>query len=257
MNNTPTPLAPTPPGAPAIARKHARRRPYVIAGLLIGLIVFWIILPNTSRTALAVALLAQRGLMASMLLFLVVALSLLWAKGQQIDNRVFLFLNLWGKRPFWLDALMWLATQLGNGLTAFIVAVVQFQAGDRGFAFSLILGTLSLGLMVESLKWLTNRARPFVANEQARIVGWKEPGRSFPSGHTSQAFFLMTMLNSHFHPNPGFAVLLFVAAALTGVTRVYLGAHYPRDVIGGTVLGLGWGILITLIDPYSFIRLPF
>ncbi len=257
MKNDPPPVPLTPPGAPAIARKHARRRPYVIAGLLIGLIAFWIIIPSASRTSLAAALLAQRGLMATMLLFLIVALSLLWAKGQRIDNRVFLFVNLWGQRPFWLDALMWLATQLGNGFTAFIVAVVQFQAGDRGFAFALILGTLTLGLMVESLKWLTNRARPFIANEQARIVGWKEPGRSFPSGHTSQVFFLMTMLNNHFHPSLGIAVLLFVAAAVTGVTRVYLGAHYPRDVIGGTVLGLGWGILITLIDPYSFIPLPF
>jgi len=257
VKSTPAPIAPTPPGAPAIARKHARRRPYVIAGLLIGLIAFWIIIPSATRNSLATALLAQRGLMVTMFLFLIVALSLLWAKGQQIDNRVFLFVNLWGKRPFWLDALMWAATQLGNGLTAIVIALVQFQAGDRGFAFALILGTLTLSLMVEILKWLTNRARPFIANEQARIVGWKEPGRSFPSGHTSQVFFLMTMLNNHFHPSLGFAVLLFVAAVLTGVTRVYLGAHYPRDVIGGTVLGLGWGILITLIDPYSFIHLPF
>jgi membrane-associated phospholipid phosphatase len=228
-----------------------------MAGFLICLIAFWILIPNASRTSLAAALLAQRGLMAAMFLFLLVALSLLWARGQELDNRVFLFVNLWGKRPFWLDALMWLATQAGNGLTAFIIALLQFRIGDRGFAFALILGTLTLGLMVESLKWLTNRARPFLVNEQARIVGLRAPGRSFPSGHTSQAFFLMTMLNNHFHPSLGIAALLFVAAVVVGVTRVYLGAHFPRDVLGGTVLGLGWGILITLVDPYSFIHLPF
>lgn len=257
MKSTVTPIPPTPPGAPAIARKHARRRPYVIAGLLIGLVAFWIIIPSASRLSLAIALLAQRGLLATIFIFLLVALSLLWAKGQEIDNRVFLFVNLWGKRPFWLDALMWLATQLGNGLTAFIIALIQFRAGDRGFAVALILGTLTLGLMVESLKWLANRARPYIVNEQARIVGLRAPGRSFPSGHTSQVFFLMMMLNNHFHPSLAIAVLLFVAAALTGVTRVYLGAHFPRDVLGGTVLGLSWGILITLIDPFSYIHLPF
>jgi len=43
---------------------------------------------------------------------------------------------------------------------------------------------------------------------------------------------------------------LYAVAALVGFTRIYVGAHYPRDVIAGIVLGSVWGILATLVDPY-------
>ncbi|MGD0613673.1 MAG: phosphatase PAP2 family protein [Anaerolineales bacterium] len=42
---------------------------------------------------------------------------------------------------------------------------------------------------------------------------------------------------------------LYGVAAQVGFTRIYVGAHYPRDVIAGIVLGV-WGILATLVDPY-------
>jgi len=108
---------------------------------------------------------------------------------------------------------------------------------------------------VETLKALTNRARPFLDLEQTRIIGWRERGRSFPSGHTAQTFFLVTVLSttplSHrFQLGLGGTVALYAVAVLVGFTRMYVGAHYPRDVIGGAVLGSVWGILATLVDPY-------
>ena len=48
----------------------------------------------------------------------------------------------------------------------------------------------------------------------------------------------------------GAAAGLYAVAALVGFTRVYVGAHYPRDVIAGMVLGSVWGILANLVDPY-------
>jgi membrane-associated phospholipid phosphatase len=47
----------------------------------------------------------------------------------------------------------------------------------------------------------------------------------------------------------GITVALFAVALLVGFTRMYVGAHYPRDVIGGAVLGCVRGILATLVDP--------
>jgi len=37
---------------------------------------------------------------------------------------------------------------------------------------------------------------------------------------------------------------------LIGFTRIYVGAHYPRDVIAGALLGTAWGVLAALVDPY-------
>jgi membrane-associated phospholipid phosphatase len=45
-------------------------------------------------------------------------------------------------------------------------------------------------------------------------------------------------------------VPLYAVAVLVGFTRMYVGAHYPRDVIGGAVLGSIWGVLATLVDTY-------
>jgi membrane-associated phospholipid phosphatase len=62
----------------------------------------------------------------------------------------------------------------------------------------------------------------------------------------------MTLLSHQFQLALGGAAALYAVAVLVGLTRVYVGAHYPRDVLGGAVLGSAWGILATLVDPYWF-----
>lgn len=242
---------PIPPEARALSRAHARRRPFVLAGLVLAFILFWMWIPRGSRFELLRTMLAQRGVVAGLLIFLLLALSFLWARGQELDTRIFLFVNVRGKRPQWLDVLMWLTTQIGNGLIAGIIAVQNIRFGDRGFGVGLILGTVSLGFVAESLKEITNRARPFLVHAKARTVGWIERGRSFPSGHTAQAFFLMTTVANFFHPSLLVVIGLYAIATLVGITRVYLGMHYPRDVIGGAVLGTFWGVLASIVGAHS------
>jgi membrane-associated phospholipid phosphatase len=48
------------------------------------------------------------------------------------------------------------------------------------------------------------------------------------------------------------AVALYLIAVLVGFTRIYVGAHYPRDIIAGALLGSIWGVMATLMDPYWF-----
>jgi membrane-associated phospholipid phosphatase len=103
---------------------------------------------------------------------------------------------------------------------------------------------------VELVKALVRRSRPFIRVTQARIVGYPAVGRSFPSGHTSQAFFMATLLASHFHACIWVAFLLYGIALLVGITRMYVGAHYPRDVLAGAILGSAWGLLGVLVDGY-------
>ena len=60
----------------------------------------------------------------------------------------------------------------------------------------------------------------------------------------------MTLLSHWFQLGIGGTIALYAVAALVGFTRVYVGAHYPRDVIGGAVLGSIWGVLAMLVDPF-------
>jgi membrane-associated phospholipid phosphatase len=243
---------PLPPQSDSNRLWSARRRPALLAGLVIGLTLFLIWLPGAARAALLAALLAQRALMSMLFIFALVVLSLLWSVGQRLDDRIFLVVNLRGSRPKWLDAMMWLATQVGNMGTALMSATVFFLTGSRRLAVEIILGTLTLWILVETIKALSDRARPFLALESARVIGWRERGRSFPSGHTAQTFFMVTLLSQRFHLDAAATVALYALAMLVGFTRIYLGAHYPRDVIAGAVLGSVWGVLAGLVDLYWY-----
>jgi membrane-associated phospholipid phosphatase len=241
--------APLPPLAANTHFWVAYRRPALLASLVIGLVVFFVWLPSGTRAALLTALGAQQALVAMIFIFSLIVLSLVWSAGQRLDTWVFQLFNLRGYHPKWLDRVMWLATQVGNMLTALLLAGLFFILNNRSLAMEVILGTLTLWLLVETIKILTDRARPFLALVGTRVIGWHERGRSFPSGHTAQTFFLMTLLSHRFQLGIGGTFALYAVAMLVGFTRMYVGAHYPRDVIGGAVLGSVWGGLATLVDP--------
>jgi membrane-associated phospholipid phosphatase len=168
--------------------------------------------------------------------------------GQRIDTWVFLHFNLRGRHLSWLDWVMLALTQLGNGAFAFGLAFILFLVRERRIAYEMALGTLTAWLMVEVIKASVRRPRPFETIEKARIVGYRETGRSYPSGHTTQAFFLVTLLVNYYQ-FPGWAVLvLYLLVGLVGITRMYVGAHYPRDVLGGAALGMVWGLVWTIVD---------
>jgi membrane-associated phospholipid phosphatase len=85
---------------------------------------------------------------------------------------------------------------------------------------------------VVSLKLLINRDRP---DEEADR--WNS---SFPSGHTAFAF---TQAVVYSHYNPKLKIPMFIYAAVVGFSRVYLGRHYPSDVLGGAAVGIAVGFL--------------
>src|SRR5512135_2657535 len=107
----------------ASLRSASRRRPAFLLVLVAGLVIFLNGLPAAARSSLWAALSAQRGLVLLLLVFAAVTLSLIWSAGQRLDAWVFTSLNTRGY-PIWLDRGMWLATQLGNMLTAFMAALV-------------------------------------------------------------------------------------------------------------------------------------
>lgn len=216
--------------------------------ILLGLTSFLLMIPADLRLNLFSTLFTQRRLTVMLLVFGLLAISLLWSFGQRIDVWAFLLFNIHGNRPRWLDGIMLILTQGGNGITAFLIAGFFYINNLHVLAAIIILGTLTLWLVVELIKAIIQRARPFEIILETRVVGTRAIGRSFPSGHTSQAFLLITLLVQYYHVTPGPAILLYSIATLVGITRMYLGAHYPRDVIAGAILGSLWGILGGIIQ---------
>jgi len=243
-----------PEQAPVPVQAHAasfwsanRRRPALLIILVTGLVLFLLWLPVATRASLWMAWSAQGGLFVLLFIFAAITLSLIWNAGSRLDTRVFTLFNM-RSYPGWLDRVMWLVTQLGNMLTAFAAAFLLFILNYRRLAIVIVLGTLTLWLLVVIIKTLSKRDRPFLTLDKTRVIGWREKGDSFPSGHTTQIFFLMTLFIHHFQPGVPVTIALYAVAALVGFTRIYVGAHYPRDVIAGVVLGSVWGILAALLD---------
>jgi membrane-associated phospholipid phosphatase len=238
------------PAAQQVLRHLAIRRAtsalFLIAAL--GLFLLW--LPESNRYVLVRSLIANRFLIILLLLFATVMMSLLWSKGQTLDVWLFKGLNISGYEVGRMDRIMWIATQIGNVGFAFVVAVISYILGDHRFAIGFALGSLTLLLLVTVIKAFADRARPFNMMLEARVVGWREAGLSFPSGHTTQTFFMMTLATLHFQLPLAVAAVLYGIATLVGITRVYLGVHYPRDVMAGAILGLIWGTVGMLVAPY-------
>jgi membrane-associated phospholipid phosphatase len=59
-----------------------------------------------------------------------------------------------------------------------------------------------------------------------------------------------TIIVQHFHVSVLAAILLYAIALLVGITRMYVGAHYPRDVLAGAILGSAWGLLGVVVEGY-------
>lgn len=226
------------------------RHIYWLMGIIFALIVFLSQMPYKFWTKVGSSL-ANHGIIIGMVLtFCLVAVSLVWSTGQRIDVWVFMYLNMRGHRAPWIDWIMLVFTQIGSGGFALAVAIILYLRGKELLAYEFILGTLTLWAVVELMKVLIRRNRPYIKLNNIRIIGSRASGRSFPSGHTSQSFLMATILINYYHIGILKGLIFYTIALLVGITRVYVGMHYPRDVLAGAILGTTWGLLGGIINNY-------
>jgi len=98
-------------------------------------------------------------------------------------------------------------------------------------------------LLANGLKLVTDRPRPYVANPDQDPLTTAALELSFPSGHAATAFAGATALYRFL---PHRAVPLYLLAAAIAWSRVYVGVHYPSDVLVGAALGVATTLLLLL-----------
>ena len=155
--------------------------------------------------------------------------------------------------PPWLQEAARDITSLGSVIVLAIITFAAvgylFLAHKRGVAWMMLIAVFG-GLTLNSLlKLAFARPRPDLVAPAARVFT-----TSFPSGHAALSaitYLTIGALLARAHPSSAISLyFLSLAAFLTvliGVSRIYLGVHYPTDIFGGWCFGAAWAIICWLL----------
>jgi len=162
-----------------------------------------------------------------------------------LDRNLFYFCNQ-GLRNWFFDALFPFLTDLNKKPVALVLVgilwlLLLMKSGRHGrIAALLLLPTIALSDQLNSsfLKFIIERPRPCHVLANVHLLVSCGSGYSFPSSHAVNNFSAAIVL-AYFLPKWSWAFLSF--AGLVAFSRVYVGVHYPSDVVAGTVIGLAIG----------------
>lgn len=167
----------------------------------------------------------------------------IYDQAREWDHRIFIWCNGLRAHPA-LDRLLRVCTCIGSAsftviltLTIALFAAKPYAAyGWKSFAALAVSHLLAV-----CIKRRLRRMRPYDALPQAKIKSPPLRDYSFPSGHTTAAFATALPLLFAF---PWVTYVALPFACLVGLSRVYLGVHYPSDCAAGALLGIAVACLV-------------
>lgn len=155
-----------------------------------------------------------------------------------LDARLFLAVNHLPHTPL-LNRFFYGITFIFTGAAAWYglmagISVWRPRLGWRIALESVIPLVAATSLVEYPIKRYFRRRRPFISIIQAIVIGMKPGSWSFPSGHSAGAFAGAWLFTQYF---PRWRAFFYTIASLVAFSRVYLGDHYPADVVSGSALG--------------------
>jgi undecaprenyl-diphosphatase len=209
----------------------------------------------------AVVLLAALGIVVSLTVFAKTAGEMLEGDLREFDDGVLRQLRSPDDPsvpigPQWLVQAAIDVTALGGTtvLALFLMTVLGYLALEHRYdaIVLVVIATAGGGLLGEGLKWWFARERPAIVPHLVKVGS-----ASFPSGHSMLAlvtYLTLGALLARFVPRRRSrmycVVVSLLLALLVGLSRVYLGVHYPTDVLAGWSAGLAWALLCWLVARY-------
>jgi undecaprenyl-diphosphatase len=165
-----------------------------------------------------------------------------------LDKQLFLFFN--GLNAPWLDTFMYYATRTEFWIPLYILMVYVLYRNFGAEIWTVLLAatliiTLSDQVTSSLLKPLIERYRPSWSPDLDGLVhhvnGYKGGKFGFPSSHAANTFGTATLMVLTCRPRK-WMYAFFLWAAFVSYTRIYLGVHYPGDIIVGALIGcfFGW-----------------
>jgi undecaprenyl-diphosphatase len=165
-----------------------------------------------------------------------------------IDTGLFYLLNTTLTASF-LDVVMSLVSTKGLLVGVGVLAgALSFVLGGKAMKWTLVLGAVVFfisDVTVLVLKELFTRIRPCHALEGVRVLAECGSSYSFPSRHAVDMFAVMVLFGARYL---NYAPAFLSAAFIVAWSRVYVGVHYPLDVVAGALLGSGIAVSILILE---------
>ncbi|MDD1768072.1 MAG: phosphatase PAP2 family protein [Methanomassiliicoccales archaeon] len=158
------------------------------------------------------------------------------------DESLFLSVNSTWNPSF--EAVFDALIELGSFVFWFVVIFILWILGKRTLATYLLVAILIHIAIGGSMKYIIDRPRPFEVFPDAFAL-YDPTDPSFPSGHTEGTFAAAAVLGLR---SKKLLIPLMLLAIFVGLSRLYIGVHFPLDVISGAVFGLLIGVLVAGLD---------
>lgn len=182
-----------------------------------------------------------------------------------MDRSVFFFINHGWANPVLDRIFVWISLWWGFGLPLGILMLFVLRRRWRRqgvMLWAVLVLLLSFGETAGRLiKLVTVQARPcWEMADEVRQPDLAQPGPcengmgGMPSNHALNYFAAATLIAMTFRSRR-WAVIGFTVAVLVGLSRVYLGKHYPSQVVTGAAIGIAWGLIVARLATQR-LRLP-
>ncbi|MBN2203184.1 MAG: phosphatase PAP2 family protein [Candidatus Aenigmarchaeota archaeon] len=163
-----------------------------------------------------------------------------------LDKTIFLTLN--GINSSFLDSMFFVITYAGSSIFWILSIIILWMEKKRKASAYLMICFVLDTLFLAVLKTFFKRPRPDQMFSDIKMLRFDtEIGPSFPSGHTQRAFSGATILGALSKKARPFLIVL---AILVAISRIYVGVHFPLDVLAGAINGVLLG-MTALTFPYK------